>query len=55
MEVLASAVRQLIGVLGVAAVLELFLPADAGLQKYFRMFSGLYILSLLLKPLSYLL
>lgn len=55
MEMIASAVRQLIGVLGVAAILELILPGDAGVRQYFRLFSGLYILSLFLKPLSYLL
>ena len=55
MGALSAAVRQMICILGINAVLELFLPGDGAIQKYFRMLSGLYVLSLLLKPLGALL
>ena len=55
MGALSAAVRQMICILGINAVLELFLPGNGAIQKYFRMLSGLYVLSLLLKPLGALL
>jgi hypothetical protein len=49
---LSAAAARLIGVICVNAALELLLPPDKNGRLYFRIFAGLYILSILLTPLG---
>jgi hypothetical protein len=49
---LSLTAAKLIGVICVSAVLELLIPPDKSARVYFRMFTGLYILSILLSPLG---
>lgn len=52
MTYLSALAARIIGVVCVSAVLELLIPPDKNIHLYFRMFAGLYILSILLTPLG---
>ncbi len=52
MAYLSALAARIIGVICVSSVLELLIPPDKNIHLYFRMFAGLYILSILLTPLG---